>query len=134
MLRAAVGGILDFSRANPRDPQWIIKRDLALVEMLVRDHIDLCRMDCLRLIFEASLFGQNRPLQADSLKRSYDARLDLLQLLLHGRTKSQRERESEQSREALSDWERQFGSLQSAETQQNLDVLVEWLKNRRTEA
>jgi hypothetical protein len=131
MVQAAAAGVVDFGRADPRDPRWW-RHLRTILDRLEQENLK----EYHRLYNEraVAVLGRTDIVQdaAKALLEESDSRIDSMAKILFpwadfDRT-SLRKQEAQQLRDT---WEAWFGKLDDPETQRRIAATVDWLKNSR---
>jgi hypothetical protein len=136
MVQAAAAGVVDFGRADPRDPKWWRYLRL-IVDRLEQENLkEYHRLYHERLVSVLSREGLTQE-SVDNLYEASDSRIgDIAKVLFPWADLdrgSMRKRQAQQMRET---WEAWFGKLDDPDTQRRIKETAEWLTNtaRRSRA
>lgn len=132
MMRAAAGGVVDFSKSRRDSFKWKIYLELMLQQLQVNEMCRLEALDCLRQASQAPAMPsyEGKKLCSD---KAFQARQNIISLLLDGRSYDEKGRLRQEAKTAMSSWESHFGGLDDQKTQADLDLLVEWLQQQRVD-
>lgn len=132
LVRAAVGGIIDFAQADLRDPAWHRRLGLIVDEMLRQDKLKslellhtkrLAVMQCFAQ--DPERFNKYAEEEAELLEDYFDT--------MHGRPAQKEARKVRMAKKLKQAWSQEFGDPSNPEVQQSIDAVAEYLRLRRTE-
>lgn len=129
MVQAAATGVVDFGRADPRDPKWW--RHLRLIV----DHLEQDNLkEYHRLYNDRVISILGRPdLSRDSAEKlieESDSRINSIAKILFPWADLDRDSiRKEQAQQLRASWESWFGKLDDPETQKRIRDTAEWLKS-----
>jgi hypothetical protein len=129
MVQAAAAGVIDFGRADPRDPKWW--RYLRLIlDQLERQNLKECYRlyndRILAMLSRSNLTKESTELLLDDSETRITSIIKLLFPWLEVSREEVRKQQAVKLREA---WESWFGKLDDPETQRRINETAEWLRN-----
>jgi hypothetical protein len=128
MVQAAAAGVVDFGRADPRDPKWWRYIRL-IVDQLERENLRQYHRLCNdRIVAVLGRDGLGRE-SATRLLAESDRRIaGIAKILFPWIDHDRQESRQDQARQLRGAWEAQFGKLDDPETQRRIRRTVEWLR------
>jgi hypothetical protein len=129
MVQAAAAGVVDFGRADPRDPKWW--RYLRLIvnqleQENLKEYHRLYNDRAIAMLARTDLTRES----ADKLLDESDARINSIVKVLFPWIEINRESAwKDQATKLREIWESWFGKLDDPETQRRIRNTTEWLKN-----
>jgi hypothetical protein len=128
MVQAAAAGVVDFGRADPRDPRWwrylrlIVDR---LEEENLKEYHRLYNERVVSVLGRTDLTSES----AHKLLEESDSRLDQIAKILFPWVELDRATiRQQQAMQMRASWESWFGKLEDPDTQRRIRDTVEWLK------
>lgn len=130
MLRAAVDGVIDYSKASLLDPRWHLRLNLILGEMLDRETLSYLRTSHARHLgyLAAAIDPESWKKHRDAEKETYS---DFVQILLGSFATEDRDHKQTLAQAMTSAWEREFGSTSDPDTQLRIDATAAQLRMQR---
>jgi hypothetical protein len=129
MVQAAATGVVDFGRADPRDPKWW-RYLILVVDRLEQENLkEYHRLYNERVVAVLSRTDISRE-SAEKLLEESDARLDSVTKILFPWAKLDRKAvHVEEAQKLRETWESWFGKLDDPDTQRRIQETADWLRN-----
>lgn len=131
MVRAAAAGVIDFSKAKPGDPQWEVYLQVMLNEMTRQSSVDMAEM----VYWHYATFATVPNLEPSSYGKLRDGANKLLDMIISQSelwNKEQLSRvQKDQVKEAVQQWENEYGSMDDPRVQQAIEATVAAVKEHR---
>jgi hypothetical protein len=136
MIQAAAAGVVDFGRADPRDPKWWRHLRLIIDRLEQENFKEWHRLYNERVV---SVLARNDLTQEsnDRLLDESDARIDgIVKVMFPWLDLSRDTVRKEQAQQLRETWESWFGKLDDPDTQRRIRETAEWLNStaRRSRA
>jgi hypothetical protein len=129
MVQAATAGVLDFGRADPRDPKWWRYLRLIINQLEQENLKEYHRLYNDRVVSMLSRTDLTRE-SAERLLEESDSRIDNIAKVLFPWINLDRESvRKEEAQKLRSAWESWFGKLDDPDTQRRIRETAEWLRN-----
>jgi hypothetical protein len=129
MVQAAAAGVLDFGRADPRDPKWWRQLRLIVNQLEQEKLKEYHRLYNDRVVAMLSRTDLTRE-GAERLLEESDKRIDNIAKLLFPWIDLDRESvRQEEAQKLRSTWESWFGKLDDPDTQRRIRETADWLRN-----
>jgi hypothetical protein len=131
MIQAATAGVVDFGKADPRDPRWWLGLRLIL-DRLEQENI----RECHRLYYDqvTAVLGRDW-LTKESYDRLFDAADNKITAITRIRFPwadlDPKAHQMQETARLKASWEAMFGKLDDPETQRRIRATADWL--RRTD-
>lgn len=130
IVRAAVDGVVDFTKADLRNPLWHRRLSIIVGEMLRRDRLkSLERLHTRLLAYLPTRLGSVQ--EFNKLAEEETEVINDFLGTLAGRTKPTGSRKVEAAKALRDAWNREFGDSSKADVQQNIDQVAEALRQMR---
>lgn len=134
MVRAAVGGFIDFSHANPFDRRWYIKRRLLLDAMQTEMEGDYLRCSLSKHLaimaspraIDDQVFDSNLALAKEVLTRIFE--ISICEEL------EPTDQRKDMARALQGAWEQQFGDINDPNVRARIDAVAAALRAQRMDA
>lgn len=128
MIQAATAGVVDFGRADPRDPKWWLGLRLVLGR-LERENV----RECHRLYYDQVMAVLARDwLTQESYDRLFDAAdnktVSIARILFPWADLDPAARQAQEAERLKASWEAMFGRLDDPETQRRIRATADWLR------
>lgn len=129
MVQAATAGVVDFGRADPRDPKWWRYLRLIMDQLEQENLKEYHRLYNNRVTVMLSRTDLSQE-SAEKLLEESDSRINSIVKLLFPWIELDRESiRREQATKLRELWESWFGKLDDPETQRRIRNTAEWLRN-----
>lgn len=133
MVRAATSGIIDFSKADPYDKQWMANLRLALAETSRRSQLDFVKVLHQHYV---GMLAIDR-LEDASFRKLRDRANELLDVIIQLQEPWNDDQvaaaRKDQVKAAVQEWEDHYGSLSDPAVQAGIDETVEAVRKHRAE-
>ena len=130
MVQAAAAGVVDFGRADPRDPKWWRYLRLIINQLEQENLKEYHRLYNERVVALLSRSGLPQE-STDKLLEASDLRLlRIAKVLFPWVDLDPKTAQREQIKHLRSLWESWFGKLDDPETQRRIHETANWLRNK----
>lgn len=134
MVRAAVGGFINFSEANPFDRRWYIRRRLLLDAMQTEMEADYLRCSFSKhLAVASSPQAVNGDVFKNSMSRATEVLTKLFEISIC-ETLEPTDQRKDMARALQGAWEQHFGDINDPNVQARIDSVAAALRSQRMDA
>lgn len=130
IVRAAVDGVIDFTKVDLRNPLWHKRLGIVIDELLKRDHLEITKLMHNRQLSAMNCTLLDAP-QYNKIAEAEAALADQFISALYGGTEKKEDRGKKIASASRDAWERAFGKLDSPEVQKKIHDTALGLKHAR---